>query len=111
MIVVILIAVAMVGYINIRSIANRSAAMYTQNTDAIEQMGSINASLRKNTRGHLSLYRSAAGKKWDSQRRRKISVVGYNEANNRIYAPGREKLITYFDSYLGPKCSGLSSGY
>jgi methyl-accepting chemotaxis protein len=54
-IVVILIAVAMVGYINIRSIAIRSAAMYTQNTAAIEQMGSINASLEK-MRGDLYRY-------------------------------------------------------
>ena len=55
MIVVILIAVAMVGYINIRSIAIRSAAMYTQNTAAIEQMGSINASL-ETIRGDIYRY-------------------------------------------------------
>ena len=46
-IVAILIAVAMVGYVNIKSIANRGDAMYKQNTAAIEEMGSINTSLEK----------------------------------------------------------------
>ena len=46
-IVAILIAVAMVGYVNIKSIAKRGDAMYKQNTAAIEEMGSINTSLEK----------------------------------------------------------------
>ena len=46
-IVAILIAVAMVGYVNIKSIANRGDAMYKQNTAAVEEMGSINTSLEK----------------------------------------------------------------
>ena len=54
-IVVILIAVAMVGYFNIRSIANRGDAMYSQNTAAIEDMGAINASL-ETMRADIYLY-------------------------------------------------------
>jgi methyl-accepting chemotaxis protein len=54
-IVVILIAVAMVGYVNIKSIANRGDAMYTQNTAAIEDMGAINASL-ETMRGDIYRY-------------------------------------------------------
>ena len=54
-IVVILIAVAMVGYFNIRSIAARSDAMFIQNTAAIEDMGAINASL-ETMRGDIYRY-------------------------------------------------------
>ncbi|HUN54999.1 MAG TPA: methyl-accepting chemotaxis protein [Smithella sp.] len=54
-IVVILIAVAMVGYINIRSIANRADAMYSQNTATIGEMGEINASL-ETMRGDIYRY-------------------------------------------------------
>jgi methyl-accepting chemotaxis protein len=54
-IVAILIAVAMVGYVNIKSIANRGDAMYTQNTAAIEDMGAINASL-ETMRGDIYRY-------------------------------------------------------
>ena len=54
-IVAILIMVAMVGYINIKSIANRGDAMYSQNTAAIEEMGAINASLEK-MRGDIYRY-------------------------------------------------------
>ena len=54
-IVAILIAVAMVGYVNIKSIAKRGDAMYKQNTAAIEEMGSINTSLEK-MRGDLYRY-------------------------------------------------------
>jgi methyl-accepting chemotaxis protein len=54
-IVVILIAVAMVGYVNIKSIANRGDAMYTQNTAAIEDMGAINSSL-ETMRGDIYRY-------------------------------------------------------
>ncbi|MGD0278736.1 MAG: MCP four helix bundle domain-containing protein, partial [Smithella sp.] len=54
-IVFILIAVAMVGYFNIRSIAARSDAMFIQNTAAIEDMGAINASL-ETMRGDIYRY-------------------------------------------------------
>ncbi len=102
MIVVILIAVAMVGYINIRSIANRSAAMYTQNTAAIEQMGSINASLER-IRGDIYRYidlppeRSKTAQSISEQ----ISVVNdimraYHNRND--IAPEEKKLITDFDT-------------
>ena len=54
-IVVILIALAMVGYFNIRSIAARSDAMFIQNTAAIKDMGAINASL-ETIRGDIYRY-------------------------------------------------------
>ncbi|MGD0279470.1 MAG: MCP four helix bundle domain-containing protein, partial [Smithella sp.] len=54
-IVAILIAVAMVGYINIKSIANRGDAMYNQNTAAIEDMSAINNSL-ETMRGDIYRY-------------------------------------------------------
>jgi len=53
--VVFLAAISLVGYINIRSIANRADAMYSQNTAAIEEMGIINANLEK-MRGDLYRY-------------------------------------------------------
>src|SRR5208283_2907276 len=101
-IVVILIAVAMVGYINIRSIAIRSAAMYTLNTAAIEQMGSINASLEK-IRGDIYRYidlppeRSKTAQSISEQ----ISVVNdimraYHNRND--IAPEEKKLIADFDT-------------
>jgi len=54
-VVVILAAVALIGYTNIKSIAARGDVMYRQNTAAIEEMGSINASLEK-MRGDLYRY-------------------------------------------------------
>jgi methyl-accepting chemotaxis protein len=54
-IVAILIVVALVGYINIKSISKRADLMYTQNTAAIEDMGVINAKLEK-MRGDLYRY-------------------------------------------------------
>jgi methyl-accepting chemotaxis protein len=54
-VVVILAAVAMIGYTNIKSIAARGDVMYKQNTAAIEEMGAINASLEK-MRGDIYRY-------------------------------------------------------
>jgi methyl-accepting chemotaxis protein len=54
-VVVILAAVAVIGYTNIKSIAARGDVMYRQNTAAIEEMGSINTSLEK-MRGDIYRY-------------------------------------------------------
>jgi methyl-accepting chemotaxis protein len=54
-VVVILAAVAMIGYTNIKSIASRGDVMYRQNTMAIEEMGTINTSIEK-IRGDLYRY-------------------------------------------------------
>jgi methyl-accepting chemotaxis protein len=53
--VVILAAVAVIGYTNIKSLAVRGDVMYRQNTMAIEGMGTINASLEK-MRGDIYRY-------------------------------------------------------
>jgi methyl-accepting chemotaxis protein len=53
--VVFIAAVAVIGFVNIKSIAARSEVMYSQNTAAIEEMGSINTNLEK-MRGDLYRY-------------------------------------------------------
>ncbi|MCE5211791.1 MAG: methyl-accepting chemotaxis protein [Deltaproteobacteria bacterium] len=54
-VVVILMVVTMIGYSNIKSIAARAEVMYSQNTTAIEELGTINTSLEK-MRGDIYRY-------------------------------------------------------
>jgi len=53
--VVFIAVVALIGFVNIKSIAARCNLMYSQNTAAIEEMGSINTNLEK-MRGDLYRY-------------------------------------------------------
>ena len=53
--VAFLATIALIGHVNIRSIATRCNLMYSQNTAAIEEMGSINTNLEK-MRGDIYRY-------------------------------------------------------
>ncbi|HUN54223.1 MAG TPA: MCP four helix bundle domain-containing protein, partial [Smithella sp.] len=101
LIVVILIAVALTGYINIRSIAIRSAAIYTQNTAAIEEMGAINASLER-IRGDIYRYidlppeRSKTTQSINEQIRIVNDIIKAYHNRDDI-TPEEKKLIADFD--------------
>jgi len=112
-IVAILIAVAMVGYINIRSIANRANAMYTQNTAAIEEMSAINASL-ETMRGDIYRYfdvpadREKMGKSIDDT----ISFVNKTMQTYKSRNIGTEekKIIADFDAAWPEMQRGYKEG-
>lgn len=98
--VVILAAVASVGYVNIKSIAARGDVMYKQNTAAIEDMGAINASLEK-MRGDI--YRFLAVPAERSKMAESINNImnSVNESiqqyKNRNITDEERKIIADFD--------------
>ncbi len=112
-IVAILIAVAMVGYINIKSIANRADAMYSQNTAAIEDMSAINASL-ETMRGDIYRYfdvpadREKMGKSIDDT----ISFVNKTMQTYKSRNIGTEekKIIAEFDAAWPEMQRGYKEG-
>jgi methyl-accepting chemotaxis protein len=112
-IVAILIAVAMVGYVNIKSIANRGDAMYTQNTAAIEDMGAINSSL-ETMRGDIYRYfdvpadREKMGKSIDDT----ISFVNKTMQTYKSRSNGAEekKIIAEFETAWPEMQRGYKEG-
>ena len=98
--VVILAAVASVGYINIKAIAARADVMYKQNTAAIEEMGAINASIQK-MRGDV--YRFLRVPAEQDQMAESINSImnSVNEAmqryKNRNITDEERKIIAEFD--------------
>jgi methyl-accepting chemotaxis protein len=100
-VVVILAAVAMIGYTNIRSIAARSDVMYKQNTAAIEEMGSINTSLEK-MRGNVYRYIAVPADRQKMAQNITELIVSVNESmqtyKNRNISAEEKKIIAGFDA-------------
>jgi methyl-accepting chemotaxis protein len=100
-VVVILAAVAMIGYVNIKSIAARGDVMYSQNTVAIEEMGSIVAGLEK-MRGDIYRYIDvpADRQKMAAAQNEAISLVNETIQNYKKRNIGAEdkKIIADFEA-------------
>ena len=100
-VVVILALVALIGYTNIKSIAARGDVMYSQNTKAIEEMGSINASLEK-MRGDLYRYFDVPADRPKMAQSINDIITSTNDAmqtyKNRNINADEKKIITDFEA-------------
>jgi len=100
-IVAILIVVAVIGYINIKSIAKRAEAMYSQNTAAIEDLGSISARLEK-MRGDLYRYIDVPAERQKMAQAQNEAVNSVNETmkiyKGRDIGDEEKKVITEFEA-------------
>jgi methyl-accepting chemotaxis protein len=100
-VVVILAAVAMIGYTNINSIAARGDVMYKQNTAAIEEMGVINASLEK-MRGDTYRYIAVPVERQNMGQNINDTMVSVTESmktyKNRNINAEEKKIINDFDA-------------
>ncbi|MGA3281534.1 MAG: methyl-accepting chemotaxis protein [Smithella sp.] len=111
--VVLLAAIALIGHVNIRSIAARSEVMYSQNTAAIEDMGAINASL-ETMRGDIYRYfdvpadREKMGKSIDDT----ISFVNktMQTYKSRNIGADEKKIIADFDTAWPEMQRGYKEG-
>ena len=100
-IVAILIMVATVGYINIKSIAERGNAIFTQNTAAIEDMSAINASL-ETMRADIYRYLDVPGDRQKMSRSIDDSINFVNKTmqtyKSRSNGAEEKKIIAEFDA-------------
>jgi methyl-accepting chemotaxis protein len=112
-VVVILVIVAMIGYTNIKSIAARGDVMYRQNTAAIEEMGSINASLEK-MRGDVYRYFDVPADRQKMAQSMNETVTSVNETmqtyKNRNINADEKKIIADFDASWPEMQRGYKEG-
>ena len=112
-IVAILIMVAMVGYINIKSIANRGNDIFTQNTAAIEDMSAINDSLQT-MRGDIYRYLDVPADRQKMSRSIDDTINFVNKTmqtyKNRSNGAEEKKIIAEFDAAWPEMQRGYKEG-
>jgi methyl-accepting chemotaxis protein len=100
-VVAILATVALIGYVNIKSIAGRGHVMYSQNTVAIEEMGSLIASLEK-MRGDIYRYIDVPADRQKMGVAQDEAISFVNETiktyRNRNISASEKKIIDDFDA-------------
>jgi methyl-accepting chemotaxis protein len=98
--VVFLAAIALIGYVSIKTITTQSNLMYSQNTVAIEEMGSINANLEK-MRGDIYRYTSIPAERNKMAESINGIISSVNESmqtyKRRNINSDEKKIVTDFD--------------
>jgi len=112
-VLVILTAIAVIGYSNIKSIAARGDVMYSQNTMAIEEMGSINTSLEK-MRGDIYRYFDVPADRQKMRQNIEDTIASVNEImqtyKRRNISADEKKIIADFDAAWPEMQRGYKEG-
>jgi len=112
-VLVILAAISVIGYTNIKSIAARSDVMYRQNTLAIEEMGSINAILEK-MRGDIYRYFDVSADRQKMAQSINDAITSVNEImqtyKSRNIGAEEKRIIADFDAAWPEMQRGYKEG-